>query len=98
MLVISNTSPLLYLHRTGNLDLLRRLYGRVYLPPAVRSELAAGAVLGISVPSPSDHEAKRVGLLSSVATAVADLRAAGLWIGEALAANVIAAAGEGPPR
>jgi len=43
MLVISNTSPLLYLHRTGNLDLLRRLYGRVHLPPAVRSELAAGA-------------------------------------------------------
>ncbi len=41
-------------------------------------------------------KAKRVGLLPSIATTVTDLRAAGLWIGEELAANVIAEAGEGP--
>lgn len=49
-LVISNTSPLLYLHQVGQLDLLRRLYGQVQIPPAVRAELRAGAEQGVSVP------------------------------------------------
>jgi predicted nucleic acid-binding protein len=52
MLAISNTSPLLYLHQVSELDLLRQLYGRVRLPPAVATELKADAVLGIAVPSP----------------------------------------------
>jgi predicted nucleic acid-binding protein len=52
----SNTSPLLYLHQTGHLDLLKRLYGRIGLAPAVLSELRAGAALGISVPEPADHD------------------------------------------
>jgi predicted nucleic acid-binding protein len=53
MLAIRNTSPLLYLHQVSELDLLRQLYGRVRLPPAVATELkAGGAVLGIAVPSP----------------------------------------------
>ena len=50
MLVVSNTSPLLYLHQTGRLDLLKRLYGRISLAHAVLSELQEGAALGISVP------------------------------------------------
>jgi predicted nucleic acid-binding protein len=56
MLVISNTSPLLYLHQTGRLDLLKRLYGGISLAPAVLSELRAGAELGILVPEPADMD------------------------------------------
>lgn len=41
-------------------------------------------------------QAKRLGLLSNVTKVVADPRAAGLWIGEELAANVIAEVGEAP--
>ncbi|HJX27225.1 MAG TPA: DUF3368 domain-containing protein [Thermoanaerobaculia bacterium] len=48
--VISNTSPLLYLHQVGQLDLLQHLYGRVIVPPAVREELRVGAERGVSTP------------------------------------------------
>jgi len=60
VLVISNTSPLLYLHRTGYLSLLPGLYGEVVIPPAVLSELRAGGSRGIDVPDPSDHAWLRV--------------------------------------
>ena len=53
--VVSNTSPLLYLHQIGQLDLLRQLYGRVVVPEAVASELARGAQLGIEVPDIEHH-------------------------------------------
>jgi predicted nucleic acid-binding protein len=49
-LTISNTSPLLYLHLVRRLDLLRDLYGEVFLPPAVIEELQAGAEQGVDVP------------------------------------------------
>ncbi len=49
-LVISNTSPLLYLHQVGHLELLPGLYGQVQIPTAVREELRAGVELGVSVP------------------------------------------------
>jgi uncharacterized protein len=48
--VISNTSPLLYLHQIGQLDLLPKLYGRVIIPLAVREELRTGAERGFSTP------------------------------------------------
>lgn len=48
--VISNTSPLLYLHQVGQLDLLHHLYRQVVVPPAVREELRVGAERGISTP------------------------------------------------
>ena len=38
---ICDTSPLQYLHQLGRLDVLRRLVGRVVVPPAVVDELAA---------------------------------------------------------
>ena len=49
---ISNTSPLLYLHLVKQLDLLPRLYGTVFVPPAVVSELQTGAERGVDVPKP----------------------------------------------
>ena len=55
-LVICNTSPLLYLHQVGHLDLLARLYGRVQIPPAVQKELLAGAQRGVAVPDISALE------------------------------------------
>lgn len=45
-----NTSPLLYLHLIGQLGLLPELYGEVFIPPAVKAELQAGAARGVDVP------------------------------------------------
>ncbi len=41
-MVISNTSPLLYLYRIGELDLLKRMYDRISVARQVVEELAAG--------------------------------------------------------
>ncbi|MDM8515843.1 DUF3368 domain-containing protein [Desulfobacterales bacterium HSG16] len=49
-LVISNTSPLLYLNLINRLELLRRIYQTVTVPSAVAAELAEGANQGIRVP------------------------------------------------
>lgn len=48
--VISNTSPLQYLHQLDLLHLLPALAGRIVVAPAVQEELAAGQSLGISLP------------------------------------------------
>ncbi len=42
MIVVSDTSPLLSLTLVGQLDLLRRLYGSLLIPGAVRDELIVG--------------------------------------------------------
>lgn len=40
--VVSNTTPLQYLHQIGRLDLLTRLYRQVIVPQAVAEELRQG--------------------------------------------------------
>lgn len=51
--VVTNTSPLLYLHQLKLMDLLPRLYQRIVVPSAVVTELAEGARSGYDVPSPA---------------------------------------------
>ena len=48
--VVTNTSPLLYLHQLQLIDLLPKLYGRVVVPTAVAEELAEGARHSYDVP------------------------------------------------
>ena len=50
--VIVNTSPLQYLHQVGQLDLFPKLFGRIIVPEAVVTELAAGRRLGLSLSTP----------------------------------------------
>ena len=49
-LVISNTSPLFYLHRLRHLDVLQKLYRQLVVPEAVRDELHVGRVQGEDTP------------------------------------------------
>lgn len=48
--VIVNTSPLLYLHQVGQLQLLQQLYGKITVPTAVTQELEVGKEQGVDVP------------------------------------------------
>lgn len=52
---ISNTSPLLYLHRLGTLDWLGKLFGDVWTPNAVADEFREGRLKGHDVPSLGNH-------------------------------------------
>ena len=54
--VISNTSPLFYLHQIGQLNLLQKLYSSIKTPNAVYQELQAGKDQGISIPNIQDLE------------------------------------------
>ncbi len=45
MIVVSDTSPLSYLHQISRLSLLHSLYGDIVIPPAVRDELRAASGL-----------------------------------------------------
>ena len=49
-LVIVNTSPRLYLHQVGCLELLRQLYSTIAVPSAVRQELEIGWVQLMNFP------------------------------------------------
>jgi len=39
MVVVSNSSPLIYLAALGDFELLRRLFGEIHIPPAVWAEI-----------------------------------------------------------
>ena len=51
--VISDTSPLQYLHQLGLLHLLPALAGRIVVPTSVESELLVGRDLGVDLPDPA---------------------------------------------
>ncbi len=50
---ISNTSPLVYLHRIDALDWLPRLFTSIWTPPEVVAELREGLARGFNVPDPN---------------------------------------------
>ncbi len=57
---ISNTSPVLYLYRLGALDWLAALFGEVWIPAAVVSELQEGQQRGYDAPDTGEYEWLRV--------------------------------------
>ncbi|EDN70587.1 conserved hypothetical protein [Beggiatoa sp. PS] len=52
---ITNTSPLLYLHRIGVLDWLPYLLSDISVPDAVVEELQQGQLKGYDVPNPNNY-------------------------------------------
>lgn len=52
---VSNTSPLLYLHRIGKIDWLRSLFAEILTPGAVKRELDEGYRRGHNVPRLEDY-------------------------------------------
>lgn len=54
--VISNTSPLFYLHRLRRLDVLQALYQEIVVPEAVRDELDIGRIQDEDAPELADYD------------------------------------------
>jgi uncharacterized protein len=54
-IIVSNTSPIFYLHRLGLLGILHELYGAITVPEAVKHELDQGSVKGEDVPRLEEH-------------------------------------------
>ena len=48
--VVSDTSPIQYLHQAGQLHLLPALFGQVIVPPAVIAEIGIGIQRGLDLP------------------------------------------------
>ena len=53
--VICNTTPLLYLHQLGLLQLIPKICGKIHIPPAVVIELNAGKEQGVDVPDVAEY-------------------------------------------
>lgn len=75
--VISNTSPLFYLHRLRQLDLLQKLYSRLLVPEAVVDELQAGRDQGEDIPEVTNYDwiEVRAVRMPAVVTLITDLGA-----------------------
>jgi hypothetical protein len=63
---ITDTSPLLYLHRIGTLNWLRELFSAIVVPAAVVRELQEGRERGYDVPDPADHAWLQVAVPAAV--------------------------------
>ena len=55
-IVVSNTSPIFYLHRLRHLDLLQKLYQKIIVPQAVVAELEIGRRQGADVPNIDNYK------------------------------------------
>ena len=55
-MIVSNTSPLYYLHQLGCLSVLHDLFGSVHTTPQVVAELQAGRRQGLEIPKISEIE------------------------------------------
>jgi uncharacterized protein len=75
--VISNTSPLFYLHRLRQLDQLQKLYTRLLVPEAVVDELQAGRDQGEDVSEVTGYDwiEVRAVRMPGVVTLITDLGA-----------------------
>ncbi len=60
MRVVSNTSPLFYLHSIRQIELLARLYGQIVVPGSVVDELEAGRAQGYDAPECRVHPWMRI--------------------------------------
>lgn len=52
---ISNTSPLVYLHRIQAIEWMAELFDEIWIPTAVVDELKEGRRRGYDVPNPAHH-------------------------------------------
>ncbi len=57
---VTNTSPLLYLHRIGALEWLPQLFDEIWTPTAVVEELREGRRRGYDVPDPESYRWVRI--------------------------------------
>ncbi|MBI5303458.1 MAG: hypothetical protein HY868_15095 [Chloroflexi bacterium] len=48
-IIVTNTTPIISLALIGQLNLLRRLYDQVVIPPTVQNEVLAGGASGIGI-------------------------------------------------
>jgi predicted nucleic acid-binding protein len=78
--IVSDTSPLLYLGRIGQLELLPQLFSEVYVPEQVALELDAGRLIRGDTPDP--RQIPWVKLVSVTADMLTALPANTLGLGE----------------
>jgi predicted nucleic acid-binding protein len=78
--LVSNTSPLLYLGRIGQVELLPQLFSQVYVPEQVTWELDAGRLIRSDTPDP--RQFPWVTLVSVTDAMIATLPANTLGLGE----------------
>jgi predicted nucleic acid-binding protein len=77
-IVISNTSPLFYLHRLQQLDLLQKLYTNIVVPQAVEGRIGSWKEAGKGCSSDNRLSLDRSSACSHAAPAGTDGR---LWPG-----------------
>ncbi len=53
---VSNTSPLIYLHRIGVFGWLPEMFDEIWIPDAVVNEFAEGRRRGYEVPDPANYK------------------------------------------
>jgi len=82
---ITNTSPMVYLHRIGALNWLPNLFDEVWIPSAVVRELEEGIRRGYDVPAPSEYTWLKLVDATSIPSE---------WISEGIRQRILILAGE----